>query len=163
MIRHVSSRREDHISDAVGCFRLFGGVFVLSGIGALSVAAFGSTGIDAYPLGARLLVVAIGAGHLAGGLSIWGGRSIASRVSRAGVEWTERRPLRGTSQRQIAPSEVRGIHIVSEPDSDGDDTHRVALRLASGESLPLSRQSTPSREQAEAISEAVARRLGLVS
>ncbi|MEM6328112.1 MAG: hypothetical protein AAF791_13445 [Bacteroidota bacterium] len=160
MIRHVASRREDHVSDAVGCLRLFGSVFVCTGLGALSVALMGGGGMDEHSLWSRLGVAAIGAAHLCGGLFVGWRRTVRSRITRSGVKWEERRPLRPTRRRQVAPSAVARLGVLTDTDTEGDEVYRVALHLTTGETLPLTHLSTASRVLVEAIREAVARRLG---
>ena len=161
MIRHTSTRRADTVSDAVGCLRVFGGVFVLTGTMALSVGAFGLAGMGAEPWYARGAVVLIGAAHVLGGLAVAGGRWRKSVVTRGGVEHVEHRPLRAARRRHIAPSEVRDVLIRPEEDGDGDEQYALSLKLVSGERVPLTRHCTPSKGNAEAIRDAVLARLGV--
>ena len=161
MTRHVATRREDYVADAVGCVRAFASVFVVTGALALLAAALGWGGLDAQGAVERWAVALIGAGHLGGGLFLWAGRWSGAVVRRRGVEWTERGLLRPARRRQIAPSEVDRVEVEEERDSDGDAVFRVVLRLRSGERLPLTRQFAPFREAADETAAAVAARLGL--
>lgn len=161
VIRHLADRKADTVADAVGCFRSFGSVFVLTGSFALSAALLGAGGLTEEGLWPRLGVAFIGAMHLAGGLMIgWGGH-VRTVIRRSGVERTEFPPLRRTVRRRFEPSEIAAVEIENRPDSDGDDQFRVVLLLRTGERLTLTRHSTPRREQAEGIAEAVTRRLGI--
>lgn len=157
MIRHVATPREDRVADAVGCARVFGTPFLLTGLFCLSAALFGAFGVEG--VGDRLGVGVLGAVHFGAGVALWFGRSTCSIVRRRGVEWIERRPFRPTVRRTLAPSEVALVDVESEADSDGDDVFRVVLRLHSGERLPLTHHWGPSREIAEGAAQAVARRL----
>ena len=160
MIRHVSTRREDRVSDARGCLRLFGGVFVLTGSFALGAALLGWGGADTAAAWERVGLAALGASHLSAGLWVGWGRSVSSVARRSGVTVTERWPFRRDAVREIAPGEVAEVAVYAETDSEGDDVFGVALRLRSGERVPLTRQLAPLCATAEAAAEAVARRIG---
>ncbi|MEM1116255.1 MAG: hypothetical protein AAF845_16525 [Bacteroidota bacterium] len=157
MIRHVSTRREDRVTDAVGCARAFGLPFLVTGSFCLAAALGGMFGVEGG--WDRLGVGVIGAGHLGAGLALWLGRWTGAVVRRRGVEWTERRLFRAPVRREIAPSEVDRVEVEEDTDSDGDDIFRVALRLRSGERLPLTRQYVQVRAVADEAALAVARRL----
>ncbi|WP_420454378.1 hypothetical protein [Rubrivirga sp.] len=159
MIRHIATDRADHVTDAVGCTRVFGSVFVASGSFALAAAVVGTGGFGDATLLARLGVGVIGVAHLGGGLALWGGRWAGAVVRRRGVEWTERRPLRPSRTRSLAPSEVAWVRVEEGKDSDGDTTYRVVLELQTGERFPLTHQASPVRTVAEDAAAAVARRL----
>ena len=147
MIRHVSTHREDRVVDAIGCVRVFGSVFVCTGSLALWAALGGGGGLDEAGLGSRLLLFLIGASHLGAGLFLCGSRWSRAVARRRGVEWTERGGLRPARNRLFVPSDI------------GDPTYRVVLRLGSGETVPLTRQFSPSEEAMAAAAAAVARRL----
>lgn len=159
MIRHVSTRREDRVTDAVGCTRAFGTPFVLSGLVALSAGCLGIGGLDAAGVWPRLGVGVIGAAHLFGGLMLWLGTWSGATVRRSGVEWTERPALRPARRRHVPPGDVASVEVDEGRDSDGDATHRVVLVLTTGERLPLTRQTLALRVPAEEAAAAVARRL----
>ncbi|MEM1055006.1 MAG: hypothetical protein AAGI52_05730 [Bacteroidota bacterium] len=160
MIRHISSRREDRVSDAVGCFRVFGSVFVCTGLGAISIALFGLAGMEAESVLARLGVFAIGAVHLAGGLAVCFQRSVSSTATRAGIVRTERRFLRPATRREFAPSEIVRFGVRAVQDSEGDDQWHPFFRLASGERVDLTAQPSVSRDLAEEVAGAFAQRIG---
>lgn len=161
MIRHTATHRADHIADAVGCARVFGSVFVLTGSLSLWAAVTGAAGLAEAGLWSRLGLAVIGVGHLGGGLSLWLWRQSEATVRRRGVEWVERRPFRPVRTRTFAPSEVDAVRVETSHDSDGDAVFRVVLDLESGERLPLTQQSSPSAEVVEDAAAAVARRLGM--
>ena len=161
MTRHVATRREDYVADAVGCVRVFASVFVVTGLFALSAAVLGAGGLDAAGAWPRGAVALIGAGHLGGGLFLWAGRWSGAVVRRRGVEWAERGLFRPARRRTIAPSEVARVEVEESRDSDGDAVFRVVLLLRSGERLPLTRQFAPFRERCHETAAAVAERLGL--
>ncbi len=119
MIRHTSTRKSETLTDAVGCLRAFGSLFVVTGTGALSIAAFGLAGMDTESLGARGAVALIGAAHLAGGLLVGWGRWTQTVATRGGLVITERRPLRRSMRRHLAPGEVRDILLLDEKEQRG--------------------------------------------
>lgn len=154
MIHHAEGRRETQAGDARGCFAVFGGLFVLSGTFA-TVAALTAE----MPALARLCVLAIGLAHLAGGLFAGWGESRTSVVTPAGVTITHRRLFRPAETRHVPAGTIEAVEVEDGRDSDGDATFRPQLRLTTGRRVPLTVQTTPSREQAVEIAAAVARRL----
>ena len=159
MIRHVADRRADRVTDVVGCLRVFGGVFVTTGVFSLGAALFGWAGVADVSLWERLGLAVLGAFHLGAGLLVALPTRTTTTVRRSGVEWVSKRPFRPAARRVVPPSEVARVAVEEKIDSDGDATYRVVLRLRSGETLPLTSQSTPAKEVADDAALAVARRL----
>lgn len=156
MIRHTEHTRTTRLADARGCLAAFGGLFVLSGLTAL-VLGLSEPGLGGLE---RLAVVGIGAAHLAGGLSISLSPSRAAEADDGGVTVSDRRWLRPPTTRRVSEREVASVLLMEGRDSDGDATFAPALRLATGETVPLTTQSVSSREAALAMAAAVARRIG---
>ena len=158
MIRLASTRRADTVTDATGCLRLFGGVFLLSGTVALSFAFLGAMEAESWI--ARGVVAAIGLAHLAGGYAVGWGRWNECTVTRAGIVLVQHRMWRRPVRRHIAPSQVREVTVRVKTDSDGDEAYGVELQLVDGECLQLTRYTVPVRLRAEEIRDVIRARLG---
>ncbi len=155
MIRHTEHAHTTRLADARGCLAAFGSLFVLSGLTAITL---GLT--DAGPTGLeRLVAVLIGAAHLAGGLWVGFGESRDATADTDGVT-IRSRSWRARTLRRVDEREIAAVRLAEEPDSDGDPTFAPVLLLQTGEQVPLTTQSTPSREEALDAAAAVARRIG---
>jgi|GEM_PF-5825013 len=155
MIRHTEHARTTRLADARGCLAAFGSVFVLSGLTALWL-GLTEPGPDDL---ARLVAVLIGAAHLAGGLWIGFGASRDAEADADGVTIRSREWLTRTTRR-LDEREIGAVEVVESRDSEGDPMFAPALRLVTGERVPLTTQTLPARETVTEMAAAVARRIG---
>ncbi len=155
MIRHTEHAHTTRLADARGCLAAFGSVFILSGLTALWL---GLTEPGPDDLG-RLAVLGVGAAHLAGGLWIAFGESRDAEADADGVT-IRSREWRIRTTRRIPERDIADVVVRETRDSDGDLTYSPALRLVTGETVPLTTQAMPSREAVLEMTTAVARRIG---
>ncbi len=134
-----STHRSDGlmISDAPGCFWVFGGFFLL--IGGVAGAAVFASRITAHPLSQLLL------GSVMGLLAIGAGlyfiyRSPASRVvikTSEGSITISRRGLLRRQQERYDLSTIHSVYLVQKEDIDGDPVFSIRIQLQDGREVPL--------------------------
>ena len=152
------------VTDTPTALRALGAAFVCSGLAVLAVPLV-STSWRAFSLLERLAVLAIGAGHLAGGA--WTVRQpIATRLridrrTMDGVHVTRRAFSRHGTVTRFRAADARRLELVQGKDDDGDATFTLRLWLADSVVLPLQGQPSYGRPQAEARLRALGRQLGV--
>jgi len=130
---------------------VFGSIFVLSGLFALSI-PFASAAWSGFVLWERAAVIAIGLGHLAGGaFTVWSHRETLTTFDRAtgeGVHIVSRPFVRGAEPTRFRINDARAIEIAHATDSDGDSMYQLRLWLSESRVLPL--QAQPMHGEARA-------------
>jgi hypothetical protein len=134
-----SSYRSDGliVSDAPGCFWIFGGFFLL--IGGIAGAAVVGSRITPHPLSQLLL------GSVMGLLAIGAGlyfiyQSPASRVvintSEGSITISRRGLLRSQKERHDLGT-IHSVYLVQKEDIDGDPVFALRIQLQDGREVPL--------------------------
>ena len=126
-----------HSGGGVGCLGL---IFVASGTFLLGGAVLGGFAVDEAltPL-VRLVLLGMGAAHLAAGLGVIRGHPSTETVfDRGAGRFTTRvRGLRRNTEETHRLADVGGVAVEEARDSDGDPVATVRVRLRDGRALPL--------------------------
>jgi hypothetical protein len=150
--------------DTPGCLWLFGLVFVMSGTFVL-VAVPLSREWATFTGWERAGILAIGIGHLGGGL--WLIRHTpATRLELDRTRGTGTHRIRHPGDRRetvvaFRLADLRDVDVLEERDSDGDPAFVVRLRLADGRTLRLHGATVPTRAPAVERAGEIRRFLGL--
>lgn len=143
---------------------LLGAAFVASGAFVLSIPLWSADWLQ-FGFWERAAVVAIGAGHLAGGsYTMLRAAATHTELDRArGIgRQVVRRPWRlSAGQAHFALADTRALEIVRSTDSDGDAIFQLRLWLAGSRQLWLMAQPAHGEQQVLAKAERVRRFLDL--
>ena len=129
------------LRDTPGALWALGLAFVASGLFVLSM-PFWMRDWRAIGVWAQLAVLAIGLGHLAGGLLTAGqARATVTELDRAqgrGSQHVRRlcsrwQDMRGVGATEFVLADARAVEVVRFEDSDGDPMYRLRLWLAGSE------------------------------
>jgi hypothetical protein len=152
------------VADTPGCVWLLGLVFVGSGTLVLTVPLFAREW-STFGWWERAAVLAIGVGHLGGGL--WtirhhvATRTELDRARGAGTHRVRRPGERDATVTRFRLADVRDVNVREETDSDGDPVYVLRLLLADGRALPLQGHPAPGEASARERADAIRRFLGL--
>jgi len=139
-------------------------LFVLSGSFVLSIPLWAPEW-RAWGFWERAAVLAIGLGHLAGGLySTLGPKATRTELDRAsGTGWQRVRRLwaSASATEQFELLDARDVEIVRSIDNDGDPVFRLRLWLVGSRRVWLQAQPFRGEKSALSLAEAVRRFLGL--
>lgn len=152
------------LSDLPGGMWLLGSCFVASGAFVLTVPFWAPEWRD-FGFWERAAVLAIGAGHLAGGLysalKPAATRTILDRAKASGVLEVRRLWGRSRLEAQFALADARDVEIVRSRDSDGDPIFRLRLWLSGSRVVWLQAQAVHGEARTREIAGRIRRFLGI--
>ena len=154
-MRIVAAGDRLELRDTPGAMWVLGLVFVASGLFVLAMPLVADEWAG-FAWWERLAILAIGAAHLAGGLSFAlapaATRTVLDRSTGLGAQRVRTLARRPPSHVEFRLAEVRSVEVVRSTDSDGDPTFQLRLWLAG--SRPLWLQAQPQLGEAHAQAQA---------